>query len=863
MKITKKASLAVAVASVMHLTCQQAAASEYSQETQTAQSTEQVQQHLYPATRTHSEVKDIFRTGEFGRPSHLVSNDGSIGSKTTVLQNERAMPDDGIDNHFGEKVYDKYRWLENIDLISPEHLYETEADRQRNFIGTRLEDERPNGQMDNRSTQSLQKIDPNAPKSEVTAWVDAQHSATMNHLNSIGILPTVKANAESLYNYEHTIRRVKKAKIGELHFYRGTDGYKRVERIDNKGQKYELWRETDLEKGLRDAKGDFYVSTEGSYFGIYLSTGEADTDPTYFYIFDSLSGKEVGKRSAGDYINSPVYAAAWLDDKTVLYATSKNYRSEVLRHTVGTKRSVDPIEIASSHIDAVFAAPWLFGKDNRYLVVVASYGSMENAIIIKDLKTGKYYRPHDKRVTDKNRGGWSFYIASKFVHLDEETRDLWIVSGENDDQRGEIIKTNLDNLKKREVVVPVNPNYDRILEAAYHPEGNGYFIINYKKDGQSRVVLTDAKGKVIKDLTPAPSGYADNLFGHVAGAGATNKAASTTDNMRADEGSYVSFRYENLGMPRTVYKYSIAKGDFIDVRRRDLYLFNDKEYTSELVKFRSKDGTEVPMTITYKKGTPLNGKNPTLMLGYGGFVVDMDTKFNSRYGTWLENGGVYVQVHLRGDATYGEKWHADGMLKNKMNVFNDFESAADYLVAKGYTSPEYLAIAGGSNGGLLVGAAMTLQPSKYRVAIPAVGVLDMYRHDYKYHAGRWDNEYGSVYDSKAMYDYLKSYSPYHNVKAGVCYPSTLVTTSKRDDRVLPFHSYKFAAVLQEKQGCDNPTYLYVDDVQGHGQRTPRQINEYNTYTTAFALNEMGITSVPQVVRPSTDEVKSENWLKND
>ncbi|MDO4441235.1 MAG: prolyl oligopeptidase family serine peptidase [Moraxella sp.] len=860
MNITKKANLAMAVVSVMYLTAQPSFATDTQESTIIPQNTK----HSYPATREHSVKKDIFRTGEFGRPSHLVSSDGAISSRTVTLQNERAMPDDGVDNHFGEKVYDKYRWLENIDQISHEHLYETEADRQRNFIGTRLENDRPNNQLDDRTTKSLQKVNPNPTKSEVTAWVDAQHSATMNHLRNIPILPVVEQNTASLYDYEHTIRRVKKPKIGELHFYRGTDGYKRVERIDEAGQVHELWRETDLERGLRDAKGDFYVSTEGSYFGIYLSTGEADADLTYFYVFDSMTGKEVTKRLAGQYITNPVYAAAWISDDTVLYSTSKDHRSEVYRHTVGSKRPIDPIEVATSHIDAPsFAAPWLLGKDNRYLVMVNSYGSMENAIIIKDLKTGKYYRPHDKRVTDKNRGGWSFYMASKFVHLDEETRDLWIVSGENDDQRGEIIKTNLDNLKKREVVVPVNPNYDRIIEAAYHPEGEGYFIINYKKDGQSRVVLTDMTGKVLKDLTPAPTGFADNLFGYVAGGGATNKAASTSDNIKADEGSYVSFRYENFGMPRTVYKYSIAKDEFIDIRRRDLYPFNDKEYTSELIKYRSKDGTEVPMTITYKKGTVLNGKNPTLMFGYGGFTADMETKFAPRYGTWLEHGGVFAMVHLRGGAEYGEAWHKDGMLKNKMNVFDDFESAADYLFAKGYTSPQYLAISGGSNGGLLVGAAMTLTPSKYRVAIPSVGVLDMFRHDYKYYAGRWDNEYGSAYDSKAMYDYLKSYSPYHNVKAGICYPSTLVTTSKRDDRVLPFHSYKFAAALQEHQSCDNPTYLFVDEVQGHGQRTPRQIKEYATYTVAFSFDEMGIKSVPVVERPTTDAVKSENWLKSD
>lgn len=858
MNIAKKASLAVSVISAMYLTqCQ--SLPQDAQVSPLAKNTE----HSYPHTRTQSDKQDKFKSGEFGRSSGLVAD--NLNARTQTVRNERAMPDDGIDTYFGEKVVDKYRWLEEVDIISPEYQREISEHRERNFIGTRLENDRPNGQLDNRTTISLQQVDDNAPKSEVTAWVDAQQNTTMQYINAIDTLPAIAKNVASLQDYEHSIRKVKTDKAGELHLYRGTDGYQRVVRTDKKGNTHELWREKELEWGLRNATGDFYVSKNGSYFALFLSTGGADSDKVSLHIFDGLTGRPIIKPKAiGTQIDESFLGAIWQDDDTLLY-TNRLSPSGIHRFDVGAKRLNDPIEIRYSEIGMyASSSPWFTGKDDRYMVISGGLSTPVDAFFIKDMKTGKIYRPFDQKLVDKKRDYPQFVIVAKFVHFDDETGDLWLVSGENDDQRGEIIKTNLHNLKKREVVVPVNLNYDYISEAIYHKEGNGYFVINYKKDGQARVVVTDATGKVLKDITPSEVAAVDNLFSVVAGEkSASNKAASEEQDKDDKQESYISFRFHNFGTPRTVYKYSIAKDEFIDVRRRDLFPFDHNQYESKLVKFKSKDGTEVPMSITYKKGTILNGKNPTMMLGYGGFAVPTDTYFTLRPAVWLEHGGVYANVHLRGGNEYAEKWHDQGRLNNKLNVFDDFEAAGDYLHQQGYTSPEYLMITGGSNGGLLVGAAMTLAPHKYRVAIPAVGVLDMARHDQKYFIGRWDGEYGSIYDTKEMADILKAYSPYHNIKAGVCYPATLVTTAKRDDRVLPYHSYKFAAALQENQGCNNPTYLFVDEAQGHGQRTPRQRKDYAAITTAFALNAMGINQLPSVTRPTVEELKGEKWLKEE
>lgn len=859
MKSLKYASLAVAVVSTMHLTqCQSlpkdsVAVSELPKNTQ----------HQYPETRTHAAKQDKFLSGEMGRPPELAGE--NVDNRTQTLVNERARPETGVERHFGEKVVDKYRWLEDIDPISPEYMQETTADRQRNFIGTRSENDRPNGQLDNRTTLALQRVNPNRPKSEVTEWVDAQNTATKAYVHNLPIYEQIHANAKSLYDWEWSIRKAKSDKIGELHYLRDKSGYRKVVRTAKDGQQTVLWQETDVDWGIIDAKSDFYPSPDGSYFGLVLTSGSGtDSDNVSVVVFDSLTGQEVFRKDgAANGDPRGAVAVLWLDEKSFIYGVLDDARGAMFyRHDIGVKRVNDPLITESSHLNGLISIPWLEGKQKRYLVYPLSLKAMDDAFAIQDRHTGKFYRPYDKKQLDKRREYAEFYVGAKFVSFNEETGDLLLISGENDEQRGEIIKTNLHNLKQREVVVPVNTYYDRIMEAVYHlEEGKGYFVIKYLKDGQHKIILTDATGKSLKDLTPAPTGSSDSLISFNPNVAQSGNTANLTDDKK-DE-SYISFRYQNAGMPRTVYKYSIKKGEFIDVRRRDLFPFAHEDYTSELVKYKSKDGTEVPMAITYKKGLVKNGKNPTLMMAYGGFGVLIDVAFSPQMAMFLENGGIYAQPAIRGGNEYGDQWHKDGRQQHKLNVFDDFESAADYLHENGYTSPAYTAINGGSNGGLLVGAAMTLAPHKYGVAIPAIGVLDMFAADKKYYIGQWNPEYGSVYDSKKMYNILKAYSPYHNVKAGVCYPATLVWTSKRDDRVVPFHSYKFAAALQENQGCNKPTYLFAHNSYGHGAREALHRIEYGAMMSAFILNEMGVQSVAPAKRPSVEQLKGEKWLKEE
>tara|TARA_B110000879_G_scaffold5200_1_gene6909 strand:- start:95 stop:931 length:837 start_codon:yes stop_codon:yes gene_type:complete len=269
-------------------------------------------------------------------------------------------------------------------------------------------------------------------------------------------------------------------------------------------------------------------------------------------------------------------------------------------------------------------------------------------------------------------------------------------------------------------------------------------------------------------------------------------------------------------------------------------------YESKQVFYESKDSTKVPMIITYKKGIELNGKNPTILYGYGGFNISLTPSFSIPNAVWMEQGGVYAVPNLRGGGEYGKAWHNAGTKLQKQNVFDDFIAAAEYLIAEKYTSSEYLAIRGGSNGGLLVGATMLQRPDLMRVALPAVGVLDMLRyHTFTAGAG-WAYDYGTAEDSKEMFDYLKGYSPVHNVKAGTLYPATLITTGDHDDRVVPAHSFKFAAELQDKHEGNNPVMIRIETNAGHGAGTPvtKSIDQYADIF-GFTLYNMGYRVLPE------------------
>jgi prolyl oligopeptidase len=310
------------------------------------------------------------------------------------------------------------------------------------------------------------------------------------------------------------------------------------------------------------------------------------------------------------------------------------------------------------------------------------------------------------------------------------------------------------------------------------------------------------------------------------------------------EDSLIYYTFTNSLSPSAIHKYDIT------TNTSELYYtskinFNANDFVTKQIFYTSKDGTKIPMTITHKSDINLNGKNPTILYGYGGFNVNLMPSFSAAVLFWLKMGGVYAVANLRGGGEYGNKWHEQGIKMKKQNVFDDFFAAAQYLNDQKYANAEHLAISGGSNGGLLVGATMTQHPELCKVALPAVGVLDMLRY-HKFTAGAgWAYDYGTSEDSKDMFDYLKSYSPVHNVSKK-CYPATMVTTGDHDDRVIPAHSFKFAAKLQADQNCDNPILIRIDVRAGHGagKSTEQVINEtIDKYV--FTLHNMGVKSIDE------------------
>ena len=345
-------------------------------------------------------------------------------------------------------------------------------------------------------------------------------------------------------------------------------------------------------------------------------------------------------------------------------------------------------------------------------------------------------------------------------------------------------------------------------------------------DALSKVYQYDTTGRMIREIALPGLGSAGGF------------SAKKTD-------TDLYYSFTNYTTPGSVFKLSIAEG------RSELFIqpsidFDSGAYTSDQVFYTSKDGTQVPMIITYKKGLTLNGKNPTILYGYGGFNISLTPSFSIVNAVWLEQGGVYAVPNIRGGGEYGKTWHDAGTQMKKQNVFDDFIAAAEYLIDNDYTSKEYLALRGGSNGGLLVGAVMTQRPDLMQVALPAVGVLDMLRyHTFTAGAG-WGYDYGTAQDSPEMFEYLRQYSPVHNVKAGVSYPATLVTTGDHDDRVVPAHSFKFTAELQNKQSGTHPVLIRIETDAGHGAGTPvsKTIEQYADIF-GFTWFHMGYRVLPE------------------
>lgn len=657
---------------------------------------------------------------------------------------------------------------------------------------------------------------------ETEDWVSAQNKTTFDYLEKIPFREDLKKRLSDLWNYEKAGAPFKE---GEYSYFYKNDGLQNqyvIYRFKTEDEEPEVFLDPNtFSKDGTTSLGGISFSKNGKLVAYSISEGGSDWRKV---IVKNAETKEVIEDTIIDVKFSGM---SWNGNEGFYYSSydkpkgselsAKTDQHKVYYHKLGTSQKEDALIFGGTPEQKHRYIGATVTEDNQYLIISASVSTSGNKLFIKDLK-----KPNSKLITILDTTDSDTYV------IENVGSTLYLVTNLNAPNQ-KIVTVDASN--------PTPENWKDFIpetENVLSPNtAGGYFFAGYMVDAVSKVLQYDYDGKLVREVELPGVGSA-NGFG-------TKK-----------EESHLYYSFTNYKTPGSIYKYNIVEGTS-ELYRKAKIDFNPEDYESKQVFYTSKDGTKVPMIITYKKGIELNGKNPTILYGYGGFNISLTPSFSIANAVWMEQGGIYAVPNLRGGGEYGKKWHVAGTKLQKQNVFDDFIAAAEYLIKEKYTSSDYLAIHGGSNGGLLVGATMTQRPDLMKVALPAVGVLDMLRyHTFTAGAG-WAYDYGTAEDNKEMFDYLKGYSPVHNVKEGVQYPATMITTGDHDDRVVPAHSFKFAAELQAKQSGNNPTLIRIETKAGHGAGTPvsKTIEQYADIY-GFTLYNMGYEVLPEKV---TDAVK--------
>ncbi|MEO4004095.1 prolyl oligopeptidase family serine peptidase [Flavobacterium sp. CAU 1735] len=648
---------------------------------------------------------------------------------------------------------------------------------------------------------------------ETAAWVKAENEVTYKYLSQIPFRDALKARLEKLWNYEKISAPFKE---GNYTYYTKNNGLQNqsvIYRKDASGKEEMFLDPNTFSKDGTTSLGGLDFSRDGSKVAYSISEGGSDWRKVI--IMDAITKKIIEdtlldvKFSGVSWKGNDGFYYSSYDKPTGSELSAKTDQHKLYYHKLGTSQKDDKVVFGLDQKRRYVGGS--VTEDDKYLVITAANSTSGNELYVKDLSN-----PNSPLITILDNFNSDSYI------MENEGGKLYIMTNLNAPNR-RIVTTDISNPK------PENwKDFIAETENVLTPSiGAGYFFANYMKDAVSVTKQYDYNGKLIREVQLPGVGTASGFGG--------KKEVKT-----------LYFYFTNYTTPGTIYSYDPKTGKS-EIYQKPKVDFNSEDYTSKQVFYTSKDGTKIPMIITYKKGTKLDGKNPTILYGYGGFNASLTPSFSISNAVWLESGGIYAVPNLRGGGEYGKKWHDAGTKLQKQNVFDDFIAAAEYLIANKYTSKDFLAIRGGSNGGLLVGATMTQRPDLMKVALPAVGVMDMLRyHTFTAGAG-WAYDYGTAEDNKEMFDYLKGYSPVHNVKKGVQYPATLVTTGDHDDRVVPAHSFKFAAELQEKQTGSNPVLIRIDVNAGHGagKSVAASIQE-SVDIFAFTLYNMGIKSLPNL-----------------
>ncbi|MFY7988134.1 MAG: prolyl oligopeptidase family serine peptidase [Flavobacterium sp.] len=642
---------------------------------------------------------------------------------------------------------------------------------------------------------------------ETEAWVKAQNVVTYDYLEKIPYRNQLKTRMEQLWNYEKIGAPFKEGDFTYYYKNNGLQNQSVLYRKDNSGKEEIFLDPNTFSKDGTTSLGGINFSKDGSLVAYAISEGGSDWRKVI--VMEAKTKKIIGDTivdvkfsGVSWYKNEGFYYSSY--DKPVgSELSAKTDQHKLYYHKLNTPQKTDKL-IFGGDVKRRYVGGYV-SEDEKYLFISAANSTSGNELYYLDLS-----KPNSKIATLIDN-----YENDNDV-LDNKGSKIYLVTNYKAPNK-RVVTFDLSN--------PAKENWKDCIaetENVLSPNtGGGYIFASYMKDAVSFIKQYDYNGKLVRDIQLPGIGTANGFGG---------KEKETT----------LYFSFTNYVTPGTTYTFDPKTGKSA-IYQKPKVDFNSADYESKQVFYTSKDGTKVPMIITYKKGTKLNGQNPTILYGYGGFNVSLTPAFSISNAVWLENGGVYAVANLRGGGEYGKKWHDAGTQMKKQNVFDDFIAAAEYLIKENYTSSDYLAIKGGSNGGLLVGAVMTQRPDLVKVALPAVGVLDMLRyHTFTAGAG-WAYDYGTSEQSKEMFEYIKGYSPVHNVKQGTKYPATMVTTGDHDDRVVPAHSFKFAAELQAKQSGDNPVLIRIDVNAGHGAgKSVAATIQENVDMQVFTLYNMGI-----------------------
>ncbi len=625
--------------------------------------------------------------------------------------------------------------------------------------------------------------DDNAP--EVKEWVAAENAVTEHYLKQIPFRDAIRERLTQLWNFPKESVPVKHGDAWYYYYNDGLQNQSVLYRTTNLEERGEVFIDPNsLSEDGTVALGEVNFSEDGAWCA--YATAASGSDWVVIRVKATADG-----RITEDEINWVKFSGAvWAPDSKGFYYsaydapesgvfTSQNEYQKIYYHALGTKQSDDVLIYEDKAHPLRYFHGWP-SEDGKWIFVIASEGTSGTEILYKGVNE-KAFRPLLK--------GFAYDYAPVTVKDDY----LLYVTNENASNYA-LKRVSLKNPSQVETLIP---EAESLLQGV--STAGGFLFASYLEKAQSKIRQFNFDGTAVRDVELPAIGSAG---GFEAG----------------KDASELYYALSNYTAPATLYRYDIATGESTLYKSPEV-AFDPELFVTEQVFYPSKDGTEVSMFVTHRRDMELNGQNPCLLYGYGGFQINMTPGFNPSALMFVEQGGIYCVVNLRGGSEYGEAWHQGGMLLNKQNVFDDFISAAEYLIKEGYTASSKLAINGGSNGGLLVGACEVQRPDLFAVCLPQVGVLDMLRY-HKFTIGwGWAVEYGSS-ENEEQFNYIYKYSPLHNIKDGVEYPATMVMTADHDDRVVPAHSFKFAAQMQHSHAGEAPVLIRIESNAGHGAGTP-------------------------------------------